>query len=73
MVFVGGEGAGRQAACKKKKAYPSPAGAYAHLRHLVSLGAYGPSLKVRVCWYGKVPHWHVMHRITKDRKGKRSR
>lgn len=73
VTFVGGEGAGRRAACTKKKRHDTPAGAYAALRALVAKGAYGPSLKVRQCWFGKVPHWHVMHRITKGRKGKRSR
>jgi hypothetical protein len=73
MTFVGGEGAGRRAACLKKRRHATPAEAYAALRALVGKGAYGPSLKVRQCWYGTSPHWHVMHRITKDRKGKRSR
>lgn len=73
MTFVGGEGAGRRAACTKKKHHATPGDAYAALRALVRKGAYGPSLKVRECWYGKEKHWHVMHRITKGRKGKRSR
>lgn len=72
--FVGGEGAGRRGACKTKRSYPTEWAAYRGLDALVARGAYRPSLKVRPCWYGKASetHWHVMKRITKGRKGKRS-
>lgn len=70
MAFVSG-GMGRRGACQMKHAFPSREVAQKVLDKMIERGAYGPSLVIRRCRYGKRDHFHICHDMTKDRKPRR--
>lgn len=71
MSFTGG-GIGRRGACKTKKAYRTKAQAEAGIRWMAEhLGSYAPGMEAVSCPYKACGLWHVKHKISKDRKGKR--
>lgn len=72
MSFTGG-GVGRRGNCAGKRAHATRAAAQEVIDSLVARGAYGPSMKVMRCFYGKRDHFHVAHVIAKGHKGKRNR
>lgn len=72
MSFTGG-GVGRRGNCTRKHPLKTRAAREAVIGRLVARGAYGPSMQVVRCRYGKRDHFHVAHVIAKDRKGRRAR
>lgn len=69
MSFTGG-GMGRRGACTTKRAYPSKAQAQSGLEWMVNhLHISAEAMEVQRCRHCK--NWHVAHKTTKDRKGRR--
>lgn len=65
------EGVSRRGACASKRAYLSLRDALATLDRLERRGVAREGMHIYHCKKGKCRKWHIAHKITKGRKGKR--
>lgn len=70
MSFHGG-GMGRRGACTLKRSYATHAAALVVVSRMVEQGIDRSALRIYSCKKGKCGRWHIGHKITKGRKGKR--
>lgn len=70
MSFYGG-GMGRRGACTTKRAYATHAAALRVVFLMEEQGIARSAMHIYLCKKGKCRQWHIAHKITKGRKGKR--
>jgi hypothetical protein len=70
MSFFGG-GMGRRGACTSKRSYATHGAALVVVWRMVEQGTDRSAIRIYPCKKGKCRQWHIAHKITKERKGKR--